>query len=144
MEHTEQSCGQRRNTTGTSMVADIDPGATSSSPHNFQTLNGVVYFIANNSKLWRSNGTAAGTSLVKDFGTSIVQIQANDGALFVWAGMICGGATAPAPERNCSPVRAAGSAAPWCHPARWSFSPPSMRRPALKCGSAMEPPPAHT
>jgi ELWxxDGT repeat protein len=75
----------------TSMLVDIDADAASSSPHNFQTLDGIVYFAitdaSGNSQLRSSNGTAVGTALVKNFGsTAIVQIQANGGAIFIWAG----------------------------------------------------------
>ena len=66
-------------------------GAVPSAPHNFQTLNGLVYFIATSpsgaSQVWRTDGTAAGTTLVNDFGAAVVsQIQANDGILYIHAG----------------------------------------------------------
>jgi ELWxxDGT repeat protein len=52
------------------LVKDIFPGATGSSPHNLTAYGGGVYFTAadaaNNNELWRSDGTAAGTVLVKD------------------------------------------------------------------------------
>lgn len=49
---------------GTSMVLDIAPGATSSTPFKFFSTNGVALFsaiIAGTERLWRSDGTAAGT-----------------------------------------------------------------------------------
>jgi ELWxxDGT repeat protein len=67
---------------GTVMVKDINPntdparGATGSSPSGFTELNGLVYFqatdLTHGFELWRTDGTAAGTQLVKDIraGTS--------------------------------------------------------------------------
>lgn len=67
---------------GTTMVADINQGFDnqgfpfSSAPHNLTNINGTLFFAAttNNSgdELWRSDGTAAGTAMVKD-------IQPNQG-----------------------------------------------------------------
>lgn len=67
---------------GTRMVADVNPGSARSDPWYFADVNGTVYFSAESStttgkgkrkvttstgiELWKTNGTAAGTSLVKD------------------------------------------------------------------------------
>jgi ELWxxDGT repeat protein len=62
---------------GTTMVDDdpspdggIYPGATGSSPSSLTNVNGVLFFAAddgtNGVELWRSDGTAGGTSLVED------------------------------------------------------------------------------
>ncbi len=59
---------------GTTMVKDIYPGGTPSPnnswPWNYVSQDGRVYFSANNgtngNELWSSDGTAAGTTLVKD------------------------------------------------------------------------------
>jgi ELWxxDGT repeat protein len=58
---------------GTFMVKDISSGAANSFSVSFSylvNLNGTLYFPANDgvngAELWRSNGTAAGTSLVTD------------------------------------------------------------------------------
>jgi ELWxxDGT repeat protein len=59
---------------GTTMVKDIRPGATGSFsslyPHKLENVNGVVYFTADDGvhglELWKSDGTSAGTELVKD------------------------------------------------------------------------------
>ena len=54
------------------MVRDINtkPSNAGSLPGNLITLNGIAYFSAydgaNGSELWRSDGTGAGTWLVKD------------------------------------------------------------------------------
>ena len=52
------------------MVKDIRAGANSSSPLVLTNVNGVLYFLANNgingNELWKSDGTAAGTVMVKD------------------------------------------------------------------------------
>ena len=61
---------------GTVMVKDIRSGggwSGSSSPSNLTVLNGVLYFVAddgtNGRELWKSDGTADGTVLVKDIYT---------------------------------------------------------------------------
>ncbi|HEY9753324.1 MAG TPA: ELWxxDGT repeat protein, partial [Coleofasciculaceae cyanobacterium] len=60
---------------GTALVKDIYPGITNrqfnnSSPSDFITLNNTIFFTADNGvtgpELWKSDGTAAGTTLVKD------------------------------------------------------------------------------
>jgi len=52
------------------MVKDIYPGITSSSPNYLTEVNGELYFVANDGKngaeLWKSDGTAAGTVMLKD------------------------------------------------------------------------------
>jgi ELWxxDGT repeat protein len=63
-------------TEGTVLVKDIAPGSTpsfgvnSSSPEGFTVFDGWVYFAAsdavNGRELWRTDGTAANTTLVKD------------------------------------------------------------------------------
>jgi ELWxxDGT repeat protein len=51
-------------------VKDIRPGPGSSLPAGLVDVNGVLFFAANDgtagTELWRSDGTAAGTTLVKD------------------------------------------------------------------------------
>jgi ELWxxDGT repeat protein len=60
---------------GTVMVADIWPGSGSSSPFSLTNVSGELFFWATNgmaqgsgegTELWKSDGTAAGTVLVKD------------------------------------------------------------------------------
>ncbi|HYF34614.1 MAG TPA: putative Ig domain-containing protein [Prosthecobacter sp.] len=59
---------------GTVMVKDIAAGTTSSSPAQLVEVAGKLFFVANNTvdgkgngtELWVSNGTAAGTLMVKD------------------------------------------------------------------------------
>jgi ELWxxDGT repeat protein len=60
---------------GTVLVADINPGSAGSNPGgtsggNPTNVNGTLYFPADDGvhgvELWKSNGTAAGTVLVKD------------------------------------------------------------------------------
>jgi len=62
---------------GTTLVKDIntnDDGADSSYPYAFTALGGYLYFQANDGahgyELWRTNGTEAGTTLVKDINTN--------------------------------------------------------------------------
>ncbi len=66
--------------TGTTLVKDIYPGSLSSSPSYLTNFNGKVYFSAydgsgtgaHGRELWVTDGTAAGTAIVKDIeaGTS--------------------------------------------------------------------------
>jgi ELWxxDGT repeat protein len=54
---------------GTTMVQDIDPGPTGSSPQSLTTVDGTLYFVVSNgidsNELWMSNGAAGGASLVQ-------------------------------------------------------------------------------
>jgi trimeric autotransporter adhesin len=59
--------------TGTLLVKDVNPGSYGSLPNDgasLTNLNGTLYFVAfsplNGTELWKSNGTSAGTVLVKD------------------------------------------------------------------------------
>ena len=55
---------------GLPTLIDIVAAAGASSPGNFTNVNNTVFFLANNpangSELWKSDGTGAGTVLVKD------------------------------------------------------------------------------
>jgi ELWxxDGT repeat protein len=58
---------------GTSLVKDINPGALGSYPQDFTNVNGTLLFAPSETinnlygfRLWRSNGTPAGTVRVKD------------------------------------------------------------------------------
>lgn len=68
---------------GTALVKDINPGSTtsggivtpnSSNPTDLVTMGGTVYFAANDgadgTQLWRSDGTAAGTTMVTSLNAS--------------------------------------------------------------------------
>jgi len=58
---------------GTQLLKDIDPNNLGSNPENFIVFNNEVFFTANNdiSKgLWKTDGTTAGTELVKMFGNN--------------------------------------------------------------------------
>ena len=52
-----------------SLVADINPGAASSNPQNLTNANGALYFNANGSGVWKSDGTPGGTVLLRDSST---------------------------------------------------------------------------
>jgi ELWxxDGT repeat protein len=61
-------------TAGTSMLRDINPGAAASFPRSLTIFNGAVYFAAQDmdssaseESLWRTDGTSAGTTRVKQF-----------------------------------------------------------------------------
>ncbi len=61
---------------GTKLLKNINPGASGSDPagsahnHSFPVVNNMLFFIANDgvhgAELWKTDGTAAGTVLVKD------------------------------------------------------------------------------
>jgi ELWxxDGT repeat protein len=56
---------------GTYMLKDIYPGAANGSyPSDFKTINGLLYFTANNNtsgrELWKTDGTPNGTVMVKE------------------------------------------------------------------------------
>src|SRR5262249_50840794 len=69
---------------GTTLVNDISPGGStgyygnyyvnSSTPSYLTAVNGTLFFTADDGthgrELWKTNGTAAGTTLVKDINTS--------------------------------------------------------------------------
>lgn len=82
---------------GTFLIADLEPGNVygtplSSSPRQFTNVNGTIFFTANvnnQSELWKTDGTSAGTSLVRDldpqssaFPTSLTNVN---GVLFFYA-----------------------------------------------------------
>ena len=75
------------------MVKDINPGGDSSS-YYLTEFNGALYFQAingtNGSELWKSDGTAAGTVMVKDIYTGAGQSHPShltefNGALYFFA-----------------------------------------------------------
>lgn len=65
---------------GTVLVADVNAGASSSSPQQLTNVDGTLFFTADNGingrELWKSDGTAAGTVLVKDI--SIASAASSD------------------------------------------------------------------
>jgi ELWxxDGT repeat protein len=91
----------------------VNQATASSSPENLANVNGVDYFTANDGthgrELWKSDGTATGTTLVKDIksgtGSSNPDYLTNvNGTLFFTADEAptarnCGRATAPVPAR---------------------------------------------
>lgn len=70
------------------MLLDIEANPNGSDPNSFTELNGQTYFIARTNQLWRSNGSAAGTVMVKDFAAegvnpSITDLAVHDGQLAI-------------------------------------------------------------
>ena len=69
---------------------DIYPGEKGSQPDGYTSYNGYVYFSANNPtygrELWKTDGTAAGTSLVKDIYAGVMGSNPKD--LFVANGIL--------------------------------------------------------
>lgn len=97
------------------LLIDINPGSAGSSPFGFVTSGDLAYFSASDgahgSELWRSDGTAAGTWMVKDItpgaaGTPIEPILAINGTLF---SLVYGGD--PATTRTVELWRSDGTAA---------------------------------
>jgi ELWxxDGT repeat protein len=88
---------------GTTLVKDLFPGGhtdyygnyyhNNSNPWNLTNVNGALFFSADDGthgeELWKSDGTAAGTALVKDFvpgsaGSSPFWLTNVNGTLFLW------------------------------------------------------------
>ena len=76
---------------GLPTMIDIAVGAGASSPQEFTNVNNIVFFVASTStegeELWKSDGTAAGTVLVKDIrpgasGSNIAGLTNVNGTLF--------------------------------------------------------------
>jgi len=76
------------------LLADINPGASSSNAARYTDVNGTIYFIANDGvngqELWKSDGTSAGTVMVSDIrpgaSSSNISVMANiDGTLYFTA-----------------------------------------------------------
>lgn len=84
-------------TSGTSLVKDINPGITgipTATPPALVAMNGFIYFAAttaaNGQELWKSDGTEAGTVIVKDIvagttGSGPSNLIAINGTLFFTA-----------------------------------------------------------
>ncbi len=60
---------------GTEMLADICPGDCSSDPAVFGGLGGVLLFADNTGRLWRSDGTRAGTFTLPAHATRLVFLR---------------------------------------------------------------------
>ncbi len=60
------------------LVKDVDPGTAGSAPQQLVNANGTLYFTAYNpaygSELYKSNGTAAGTVLVRSFSIGLSEL----------------------------------------------------------------------
>jgi ELWxxDGT repeat protein len=70
---------------GTSIVADIFPGERSSFPEFLTNANGTLFFRALDPfgwGLWKSDGTAAGTVLVKRHPQPITSVTSVNGSIF--------------------------------------------------------------
>jgi ELWxxDGT repeat protein len=79
---------------GTALLADLEPGATSSTPRQFTAFNGRLYFTASTAargeELWSTDGTAGGTTLFRDFnpgprGSDIQGLYTGDGVMYFGA-----------------------------------------------------------
>jgi ELWxxDGT repeat protein len=74
---------------GTTQVADLFAGTYGSYPDQLTNVNGVIYFTANDGGgrgIFRSDGTTAGTRLVRRFTESITNLCAVGNTLFFTAG----------------------------------------------------------
>jgi ELWxxDGT repeat protein len=77
---------------GTHLLMDIGWGSYDSYPGQFVAVNNSVFFLANNNQLWKTDGTAAGTSFVKGLYDEfqIFQLTAANGLLFFVANSYSG------------------------------------------------------
>lgn len=78
---------------GTSaLVKDINPGFADANPDNLTAVGSTLLFVADDRtygrQLWRSDGTAAGTTMVRDFGTdaNLGSLMASGGKLYFTLG----------------------------------------------------------
>lgn len=69
----------------TELVADLKPGAASSSPSNLTVFLGQLWFAADGT-LWRSDGTTAGTVAVRAFATGPSELEVLGSELLFSAG----------------------------------------------------------
>ena len=66
------------------MVKDINPGLGDSGPSDLTNVNGTLYFQADDGvhgfELWKSDGTAAGTVMVKDInpGGELIPLRSDE------------------------------------------------------------------
>lgn len=74
---------------GTFQLVNADPGSVSSTPMGWAGLGGVTYFTARDTtggtaphKLWRTDGTVAGTSVVAVISNTTSVVTVFDGALY--------------------------------------------------------------
>ena len=54
-------------TDGINSAVQVKSGFTSTFSHDFTEYNGELYFVSGNNELWKTDGTDAGTTLVKTF-----------------------------------------------------------------------------
>lgn len=52
-------------------LGDLTAGPGDSSPRLFVDAGGMTFFVANDTELWKTDGTAGGTVVVKDFGPGV-------------------------------------------------------------------------
>lgn len=65
------------------LVKDIAPGLRDANLSQFKQLNGKLYFIANSSELWESDGSNAGTKLVSAFDNTIDELEVANNKLYL-------------------------------------------------------------
>lgn len=68
-------------TVGTTLLIDIAEGSYNSGPSNFTSCNGLIYFNSN-STLYKSDGTSAGTTVLKFLSVTPSNFQATSNLLF--------------------------------------------------------------
>ena len=66
-------------------VKDIASGPAASAPRNLTDVAGTLFFTAKGSELWKSDGTAAGTVLVKAIGSNPYALTNIAGTLYFFA-----------------------------------------------------------
>lgn len=55
----------------TPQLLDVNPGPDGSDPGVYVEVDGTAFFMANETQLWKSDGTIGGTALVKDLGPTV-------------------------------------------------------------------------
>jgi len=73
----------------TQLVADVNPGTGDSAPHGYVAIGSAFYFLATDgtsNRLWASDGTGAGTTLLSPAGSGAVGLYGALGGSLIFCG----------------------------------------------------------